>query len=52
MADIQTPSLSIEDGAFFEGHCVMERSSIERTAQKVGGAGNQKIAQMPLAKER
>lgn len=48
VADIRTPSLSIEDGACFEGRCTMERpGSGERSSAKTGG----KVAQMPLPKE-
>jgi len=38
-ADLGTPSLSIEDGAFFEGRC-----SMEQPAAKVA----QKVTKMPL----
>lgn len=31
-AEIDTPSLVIEDGAFFEGHCSMSRESTARAA--------------------
>jgi len=43
-ADIQTPSLTIEDGAFFEGRCSMDPPRQER---KVG----EKVTRMPAIKE-
>ncbi len=42
-ADIFTPALCIEEGAFLEGHCSMESSALE--------GGRRKVAQMPLAKK-
>lgn len=45
LADVYTPSLKIEEGAFFEGRC-----SMERLAGKKGEADHKKVAQMPLAK--
>lgn len=49
VADIRAPSLSIEDGACFEGRCTMERPGSEgNTASKTSGAT---VAQMPLPKE-
>ncbi len=47
LADIHTPSLSIEDGAFFEGRCAMVRAG-----QKSEPSANKKVTQMPLAKDR
>ena len=44
LADIHTTTLSIEEGAFFEGRCSMGSSSVEV-------APRPKIAQMPI-KER
>ncbi len=44
-ADVYTPSLTIDDGAFFEGRC-----SMERTAKQKGDGNHKKVAQMPLAK--
>ena len=41
LADVYTPSLTIDDGAHFEGRC-----SMERPAQ----GGSKKVAQMPFAK--
>lgn len=46
-ADLRTPSLSIEDGASFEGRCTMERSGAAD-----GAAERKKVARMPLAKDR
>lgn len=43
-ADLFTPSLSIEDGAFFEGRCSMER------AAEAGERSN--VTKMAIAKER
>ncbi len=45
LADVYTPSLTIDDGAFFEGRCSMERLAAQR-----GDADHKKVAQMPLAK--
>ena len=45
LADVYTPSLTIEDGAFFEGRC-----SMERLAAQKGTAEHKKVAQMPIAK--
>lgn len=45
MADIFTPSLAIDDGAFFEGHCSMERSEGPPSAK-----GLEKVTRMPLKK--
>ncbi|MCP3958559.1 MAG: polymer-forming cytoskeletal protein [bacterium] len=44
MADLYTPSLAIDDGAFFEGRCSMER------LEKTSGEAGRKVAQMPFAK--
>lgn len=43
-ADLQTPSLTIEDGAFFEGRCTMDRPAQQR---KTG----EKVTRMPGVKE-
>ncbi len=45
LADVYTPSLTIDEGAFFEGRC-----SMERVAAKPADAAHKKVAQMPLAK--
>ncbi len=45
-ADLETPSLMIEDGAFFEGRCSMGK---ERTQ---AAADRPVVARMPLNKER
>jgi len=45
-ADVYTPSLTIDDGAFFEGRC-----SMERLHQRPAEAGREKVAQMPFAKQ-
>lgn len=54
IADLYTPSLSIEDGAFFEGKCTMERRPEEaKPALPRRGpaqAPAKKVAQMPIAK--
>jgi len=47
LADIETPTLCIEEGAFFEGRCAME-SSRSADAQKA----RPKVTPMPIAKER
>jgi len=44
-ADLETPSLLIEDGAFFEGRCSMGKRS-------QGTAERPVVARMPLNKER
>ena len=44
-ADVFTPSLTIDDGAFFEGRCSMDR--LEEPSEK---SGVPKVAQMPLPK--
>ena len=44
LADVHTPSLTIEDGAFFEGRC-----SMERQGGPVEEGDRKKVAQMPLA---
>ena len=45
MADVYTPSLTIEDGAFFEGRC-----SMERLQKRPAESGPKKVAQMPFVK--
>lgn len=45
-ADLHTPSLMIEEGAFFEGKCSMARPS----AAAHEPAPSQKVTQMPIAK--
>ncbi len=40
MADVFTPSLMIDEGAFFEGRCSMEKMA----------SGHEKVTPMPLAK--
>jgi cytoskeletal protein CcmA (bactofilin family) len=37
LADLDTPSLVIEDGAFFEGRCTMTREERESAAAKATG---------------
>lgn len=44
-ADIEAPSLKIEDGALFEGRCTMERHPSSSASSKP-----HKVTQMPLAK--
>lgn len=46
-ADIYTPSLTIQEGAFFEGRCFMRPQS-----ERIKGADPKKVTQMPLAKKR
>ena len=43
LADVFTPSLTIEDGAFFEGRCSMERLGAQKKDSE-----HKKVAQMPL----
>jgi cytoskeletal protein CcmA (bactofilin family) len=45
-ADLQTPSLTIEEGAFFEGRCSMASpgTAVEKPEE------SRKVAQMPIAK--
>lgn len=45
MADVFAPSLTIDDGAHFEGRC-----SMERLEKPPADGGRKKIAQMPVAK--
>lgn len=47
MADLFTPSLTIEDGAFFEGKCSMQASALE---QKTGEVA--KVAKLPAASSK
>ena len=51
-ADLYTPSLTIEDGAFFQGSCAMERpAELKRPGLPQSGlAGSKKVARMPVAK--
>ena len=44
-ADVFTPSLMIEDGAYFEGRC-----SMERLKASPAEGGRKKVAQMPFVK--
>jgi len=44
-ANLSTPSLMIEEGAFFEGQCSMEREGLSSQASRPP-----KVAQMPIAK--
>lgn len=43
-AELDTPSLVIEDGATFEGHCAMNRNAADN-ARAVGTAGPKRVAQ-------
>lgn len=54
MADLFTPSLSIEDGAFFEGRCTMERGTLERgtVERSAEAAERSNVTKIALAKER
>ncbi len=45
LADLHTPSLSIEDGAFFEG-----MSSMKHEKTPAGEANPKNVARMPIAK--
>lgn len=50
LADLFTPSLTIEEGAFFEGRCSMAENSHQGTeSQKVTQKATQKVTQMPIA---
>ncbi len=44
LADLYTPSLTIEDGAFFEGKCSMQATSLE---ERKGESA--KVTQLPVA---
>ena len=44
-ADVSAPSLSIDDGAFFEGRC-----SMERLQPSAAQGGREKVARMPMVK--
>ena len=52
IADLYTPSLTIEDGAFFQGSCAMERpAALKRPGLPQSGLeGSKKVARMPVAK--
>ncbi len=45
LADVYTPSLTIDDGAFFEGRCSMDRQDDQKK-----DADRKKVAQMPFTK--
>ena len=47
LADVFTPSLNIEDGAFFEGRCSMELGGAQKSESE-----HQKVAQMPPPSKR
>jgi cytoskeletal protein CcmA (bactofilin family) len=49
-ADLFTPSLTIEEGAFFEGRCTM--SSPKRDAERAPSENPKKVTQMPVAQRR
>ena len=44
LADVYTPSLTLDDGAHFEGRC-----SMERLGDPAKDSDRKKVAQMPLA---
>lgn len=48
-ADLFTPSLTIEEGAFFEGRCSMAKPAGQPSKQD---AGSQKVTKMPIAQRR
>jgi cytoskeletal protein CcmA (bactofilin family) len=48
LADLLTPSLTIEDGAFFEGRCSMSPASDQRN----DASEAQKVTKMPIAHQR
>ncbi len=50
-ASLATPSLVIEDGAFFEGSCAMTREGAGAAASDVTAGGAGVVAQMPLGQE-
>ena len=47
VADLFTPSLTIENGAFFEGRCSMQASSLEQKPKEAS-----KVAQLPMASSK
>lgn len=49
-ANLRTPSLTVEDGAFFEGSCSMESASAG-AATSSEGAGSPKVTRMPAPGE-
>jgi cytoskeletal protein CcmA (bactofilin family) len=49
-ADVETPSLIVEDGATFEGHCAMSRDTAKTTAA-VPGPPKLVPAKLPTARE-
>ena len=54
-ADLETPSLMIEDGAFFEGRCSMgkrAKAQAPAQAQTPSAAERPVVAQMPIKKDR
>ena len=44
-AELDTPSLVIEDGATFEGRCAMARDAARAAVALAGGAGPKRMAQ-------
>lgn len=49
-ADLFTPTLTIEEGAFFEGQCSMgKKASGAAGAAAEGSKGSSKVAKMPMA---
>ena len=52
MADIETPALVVEDGAFFEGRCSMVRGKgTQPRPVPSPGQGEPKVARMPATKD-
>lgn len=47
LADLYTPSLTVEDGAFFEGRC-----SMQKQGEEPAKADGSKVAQLPVAKAK
>jgi cytoskeletal protein CcmA (bactofilin family) len=46
-ADLDTPSLVIEDGAVFEGRCAMTRETAKSAASQAAAPGPKLVAQVP-----
>ena len=49
LADLFTPSLTIEEGAFFEGRCKM---SVQKDPEQAASENPQKVTKMPVAQRR
>ena len=54
LADVSTPKLTIEEGAYFEGRCSMgklDAQATDSTRDSARNSARDKVAQMPLAKK-